>query len=151
MATANTGAMVMAMILVGYSSSMSVVGSRVASQASVPHQDVALAISLLALRSKIGRAIGSAIVAVIWADQMPKSLRKYLPSNATEGDVKKLFGSTKSIRKLYGFDDPMRVGASQNAVANVGNNGLPFTKTCWSEVESPKSKKDEFLRFLAGK
>ncbi|EIT80946.1 putative transporter [Aspergillus oryzae 100-8] len=187
MATANTGAMVMAMILVGFGGSMSVVGSRVASQASVPHQDVALAISLLALWSKIGRAIGSAIVAVIWADQMPKQLRKYLPSNATEADVKKLFGSPTSIRKLYGFDDPMRVGAvlayrhalyyclatalglafipliaslfqhnyflgkSQNAVTNVGNDGLPLAETRRSEPEPPKNKKEAFLRFWAGK
>ncbi|QMW46791.1 hypothetical protein G4B11_010246 [Aspergillus flavus] len=185
MATANTGAMVMAMILVGFGGSMSVVGSRVASQASVPHQDVALAISLLALWSKIGRAIGSAIVAVIWADQMPKQLRKYLPSNATEADVKKLFGSPTSIRKLYGFDDPMRVGAvlayrhalyyclatalglafipliaslfqhnyflgkSQNAVTNVGNDGLPLAETRRSELEPPKNKKEAFLRFWA--
>ncbi|KAK6815101.1 hypothetical protein RU639_008592 [Aspergillus parasiticus] len=62
MATANTGAMVTVMILVGFGGSMSVVGSRVASQASIPHQEVALAIPLLALWSKIGRAIGSAIV-----------------------------------------------------------------------------------------
>ncbi|KAB8274710.1 hypothetical protein BDV30DRAFT_225628 [Aspergillus minisclerotigenes] len=186
MATANTGAMVMAMILVGFGGSMSVVGSRVASQASVPHQDVALAISLLSLWSKIGRAIGSAIVAVIWADQMPKQLRKYLPSNATEADVKKLFGSPTSIRKLYGFDDPMRVGAvlayrhalyyclatalglafipliaslfqhnyflgkSQNAVTNVGNDGLPLAETRRSELEPPKNKKEAFLRFWAG-
>lgn len=187
MATANTGAMVMAMILVGFGGSMSVVGSRVASQASVPHQDVALAISLLALWSKIGRAIGSAIVAVIWADQMPKQLRKYLPSNATEADVKKLFGSPTSIRKLYGFDDPMRAGAvlayrhalyyclatalglafipliaslfqhnyflgkSQNAITNVGNDGLPLAETRRSELEPPKNKKEAFLRFWAGK
>ncbi|KAE8416794.1 hypothetical protein BDV36DRAFT_284314 [Aspergillus pseudocaelatus] len=185
MATANTGAMVMAMILIGFGGSMSVVGSRVASQASVPHQDVALAISLLALWSKIGRAIGSAIVAVIWADQMPKQLRKYLPSNATEADVKKLFGSPTSIRKLYSFEDPMRVGAvqayrhalyyclvtalglafipliaslfqhnyflgkSQNAVTNVGNDGLPLSETGRSELHPPKNKKEAFLRFWA--
>ncbi|KAE8342971.1 hypothetical protein BDV24DRAFT_173365 [Aspergillus arachidicola] len=125
MATANTGAMVMAMILVGFGGSMSVVGSRVASQASVSHQDVALALS------------------------MPKQLRKYLPSNATEGDVKKLFGSPTSIRKLYRFDDPMRVGASQNANTNVGNDGLPLTETHRSELEPPENNKEAFLRFLA--
>lgn len=81
--------------------------TRVASQESVPHQDVALVISLLSLWSKIGSAIGSAIVAVIWSDQMPK----HLPATATEKDVEKLFGSLTSIRKLYYFDDPKRVGA----------------------------------------
>jgi len=72
MATDNTAAMVLSMILVGFGGSMFVVGSRVASEASVPHQDVALVISLLSLWSKVGSAIGSAIV-VIWSSQMPKT------------------------------------------------------------------------------
>lgn len=110
-ATLNTGAMVMAMLLIGIGGSMSVVGSRVASQASVPHDDVALVISLLSLWSKIGSAIGSAVVAVIWSNEMPKQLRENLPSSATTSDVSKLFNSPRSIRTSYDIDDPMRVGA----------------------------------------
>lgn len=110
-ATLDTGAMVMAMVLIGFGGSMSVVGSRVASQASVPHEDVALAISLLSLWSSIGSAIGSAIVAVIWSNVMPKQLRKHLPSTSTSEDVKKLFNSPRSIRTLYSMEDPMRIGA----------------------------------------
>ncbi|KAK9412854.1 putative Siderophore iron transporter [Seiridium unicorne] len=49
MATNNTAALVIALVLVGFGGSMSVVGSGVAAQASVSPQDVALAISLLAL------------------------------------------------------------------------------------------------------
>ncbi|CAG8059727.1 unnamed protein product [Penicillium salamii] len=187
-ATSNTAAMVMSMILIGFGGSMSVVGSRVASQASVPHQDVALVISLLSLWSKIGSAIGAAIVAVIWADQMPKQLREHLPSTATDADVKKLFGVLTSIRKNYAFDDPMRVGAivafrralyyclapalgiafiplvaaffqtnyflgkSQNAVTNVGNDGLPLEeKDRDPELAPPKNKREAFLRFWAGR
>jgi hypothetical protein len=187
-ATTSTAAMVMAMILIGFGGSMSVVGSRVASQASVPHQDVALVISLLSLWSKIGSAIGSAIVVVIWSDQMPKQLRDHLPAIATETDVTKLFGSLTSIRKLYAFDDPMRVGAilayrralyyclapalglafvplvaacfqtnyflgkSQNAVTDVGNDGLPLAeKDIDPVVAPPRNKKEAFLRFWAGK
>jgi hypothetical protein len=71
-ATSSTAAMVLVMILIGFSGSMSVVGPRVASQRSVPDQDVALVISLLSLWSKICSGIGSAIVVVIWSDQMPK-------------------------------------------------------------------------------
>lgn len=110
-ATSNIAAMVISMILVGLGGSISVVGSRVASQASVPHQDVALVIALLSLWSKIGSAIGSATVAVIWADQMPKQLHEHLPATATNAEVKKLFGVLTSIRKDYSVDDPMRVGA----------------------------------------
>lgn len=141
---------------------MSVVGSRVASQAAVPHQDVALAISLLSLWSKIGSAIGSAIVAVIWAAQMPAQLREHLPASATEADRIDIFGDIKSVRDDYSIDDPMRqgtieayrrtlyyciapavalafiplvaacfqtnyyLGKQQNAVTNVGNDGLPL-------------------------
>lgn len=110
-ATDNTAAMVLSMILIGAGGAMSVVGSRVASQASVPHQDVALAISLLSLWSKIGSAIGSAVVAVIWSSQMPDQLRKHLPPNTPEKTIKKLFGNIKAIRTLYKFDSPMRQGA----------------------------------------
>ncbi|KAH8803311.1 putative siderophore iron transporter [Xylogone sp. PMI_703] len=188
-ATESTGALVMALILIGFGGSMSVVGSRVASQASVPHQDVALAISLLSLWSNVGGAIGSAIVAVIWSSQMPKQLREHLPSTATEADIKKLFGSPRSIRDLYSFDDPMHIGAvmayrrslyycltsalgiafiplvaaffqtnfflgkQQNAVTNVGNDGLPLSEEERDPetVIPPGNKKTAFLRFWAGK
>lgn len=187
MATDNTVAMVISMILVGFGGSMSVVGSRVASEASVPHQDVALVISLLSLWSKVGSAIGSAIVVVIWSSQMPMQLRAHLPSTATESDVTKLFGQVTLIRD-YDFNDPMRVGAivayrralyyciapalglafipliaaffqnnyflgkTQNAVTNLGNDGLPVTND-GNDIEStsPRSKKERFLQFWAGK
>ncbi|KAK1623298.1 major facilitator superfamily domain-containing protein [Colletotrichum phormii] len=110
-ATNSTAPMVISLIMVGAGGAFSVVGSRVASQASVPHQDVALAIALLSLWSKIGSSIGSAIVAVIWADKIPKLLREYLPATATDKDVKTLFGSVRTIRTKYAFDDPMRQGA----------------------------------------
>ncbi|KAK5988792.1 Siderophore iron transporter 3 [Cladobotryum mycophilum] len=110
-AALNTAALVMSSILIGIGGSMSVVGSRVASQASVPHQDVALAISLLSLWSKIGSAIGSAIVAVMWSNQMPKQLRKHLPKGTSEATIKKLFSNMRAIRTTYAFDDPVRQGA----------------------------------------
>ncbi len=76
----------------------------------MPHQDVALAISLLSLWSKIGGSIGSAVVAVIWADQMPKQLRTCLPANATSQDIQKIFGSVTSVA-AYPPDHPIRLGA----------------------------------------
>ncbi|KAL6363939.1 hypothetical protein LRP88_03370 [Fusarium phalaenopsidis] len=188
-ATNNTGALVMSMILIGFGGSMSVVGSRVASQASVPHQDVALVISLLSLWSKIGSAIGSAIVAVIWAHKMPGQLREHLPPPANETTVKTLFSSVTKIRTLYEFDDPMRQGAitayrntlwyclsvalglafipliaaffqtnyflgkQQNAVTNVGNDGMPLEEKDRNPepLPPPKDKKEAFLRFWAGR
>lgn len=188
-ATENTAAMVICQILIGAGGAFSVVGSRVASQASVPHQDVALAISLLSLWSKIGSSIGAAVVTVIWSSQMPDQLRANLPSNATEADVTKIFGSVRSIRDLYDFDSPMRqgsieayrqtlyycivpalalsfiplvaacfqtnfyLGKQQNAVTNVGNDGLPLEEKNKNpeSLPPPRNKKVAFLRFWAGK
>ncbi|PNP47822.1 hypothetical protein TGAMA5MH_00874 [Trichoderma gamsii] len=187
-AAISTGALVMSSILVGVGGSMSVVGSRVASQASVPHQDVALAVSLLSLWSKIGSAIGSAIVAVIWSNQMPKQLREYLPAGTSEATVKKLFGDMRSLRTAYDFDDPIRQGAitayrhalyycntvalalafiplvaaffqtnyflgkQQNAVTDVGNDGLPLDERSRNPepLLPPRNKKEAFLRFWSG-
>lgn len=185
-ATISTASMVLSMVMVGAGGAFSVVGSRVASQAAVPHQDVALAISLLSLWSKIGSAIGSAIVAVIWTSQMPKQLHQHLPSSATEKDITKIFNNVKAARELYSYDSPMRqgiieayrstlyyalapalalafiplvaacfqtnfyLGKQQNAVTNVGNDGLPLKEEA-REREAAKSKKDAPLRFWAGK
>ncbi|KAK7422838.1 hypothetical protein QQX98_001400 [Neonectria punicea] len=188
-ATNNTGALVVSMVLIGFGGSMSVVGSRVASQASVPHQDVALVISLLSLWSRIGSAVGSAVVAVIWSSYMPDELREHLPAPVNETLVQTLFSSVSSIRTLYDFDDPVRQGAivayrnslyyclvtalglafiplmaaffqinfflgkQQNAVTNVGNDGLPLDEKDRNPepLPPPKDRKEAFLRFWAGR
>ncbi|KAF4953350.1 hypothetical protein FSARC_12401 [Fusarium sarcochroum] len=187
-ATDNTVALVISMVLIGLGGSMSVVGSRVASEASVPHQDVALVISLLSLWSRIGSAIGSAVVSVIWPNKMPGELREHLPASANETDLQTLFSSVTKIRTLYEFDNPMRQGAitayrnslwyclvvalglayinlfaaffqtnyflgkQQNAVTNVGNDGLPLEEENRNLEPLPpsKDKKEAFLRFWAG-
>jgi hypothetical protein len=184
-ATINTAAMVISMVMIGAGGAFSVVGSRVASQAAVPHQDVALAISLLSLWSKIGSAIGSAVVAVIWSSQMPSQLREHLPSSATAAEINKIFSNVRAARDLYAYDSPTRqgiieayrrtlyyalapalalafiplvaacfqtnfyLGKQQNAVTNVGNDGLPIQHEI--KREPAKSKKEAFLRFWAGK
>lgn len=109
-ATDNVVAMTFTQILVGAGGAFSVVGSRVASQASVPHQDMALTISLLALWSKIGSAIGAAIAAVIWAKYMPRQLRAHLPASVTDKQITTFFKNIKAIRD-YPFDHPVRQGA----------------------------------------
>lgn len=88
---------------------MSVFGSRVASQASVPHQDFAHAISLFFLWSQIGSAIGNAVAAVIWSSRMPDLLRTHVPDTATEADVTAIF--MRVVRNSYEFGRAMRAGA----------------------------------------
>lgn len=109
-ARASTVALVWVQLLIGMGGAFSVVGSRVASQASVPHQDLTLVIGLLQLWSKIGSGIGSAIAAPIWTSKMPDNLRKYLPDSVSEAQIQTYFGNIRTLRQLE-FDDPIRQGA----------------------------------------
>lgn len=137
-ATDNTAALILAQIIVGAGGAFSVVGSRVASQASVPHQDVALIISLLSLWSNIGGSIGAAIAAVIWSAKMPMYLREYLPANTTDTQIETFFGNIKTIR-AYSFDSPTRQGAIMAyqktlwylIVPALGTSFIPLIAACF--------------------
>lgn len=59
-------ALVLVQILFSLGGSCIATGSRVASQASVPHQDLATVIALLSLWTRIGAAAGSAIATAVW-------------------------------------------------------------------------------------
>ncbi|CCH46047.1 Siderophore iron transporter [Wickerhamomyces ciferrii] len=107
---ASTAALVWVQLLIGIGGACSVVGSQVASQASVPHQDTALVISLLSQWSSIGNAIGSAVGSAIWSNKVPYYLRKNLPSSVTDKEIAGLFGSITKIRN-YPWDSEIRQGA----------------------------------------
>jgi len=108
-ATTATGAIVMSQIMIGWGGAFSVVGSRVASQASVTHQDMATVIALLSLWSKIGSAIGSAAASATWSHWMKKNLKLYVPG-ITDAEVNKYFLSIRTIKTLP-FESPVRQGA----------------------------------------
>ncbi len=107
---ASTAALAWTQILIGIGGACSVVGSQVASQASVPHQDTALVIALLSQWSSIGHAIGSAIAGAIWTGKMPGNLRKNLPDSVSDSDIQNFFASITSIRQ-YPYDSEIRQGA----------------------------------------
>lgn len=73
--------------------SFSVVGSQVATQASVPHQDMAIAMAILSLWTSIGGSIGSAISAAVWNDLVPKHLEKYVGNTFNATERADIFGS----------------------------------------------------------
>ncbi|TKW57478.1 Siderophore iron transporter 3 [Colletotrichum tanaceti] len=105
-ATVSTAAMVLSLVMMGCGGAFL--------RGRVPRGlagDVALAIALLSLWSRIGSSVGSAVAAVIWADRMPRLLRRHLPASATDEGVRSLFDSVRTIRTKYAFDDPMRQGA----------------------------------------
>lgn len=83
----------------------SVVGTRVASQASVPHQDLASIISQLALWTRLGGAIGSAIAAGIWTGTLPDYLAA---TNLTPAQQSRAYNSPTTIKTSYPWNTPLR-------------------------------------------
>ncbi|KAG9125995.1 hypothetical protein FRC07_005303 [Ceratobasidium sp. 392] len=96
-AIAPTVQLVWTQILIGIGGAFSVVGSRVGSQASVPHEDLASVIALLSLWSSLGTSVGSATATAIWTSNMPDNLVKYLPG-VPAATINKLYGSIKTAR-----------------------------------------------------
>lgn len=90
--------------------SFNVVGARVGSQASVPHEDMASMISLLTLWSTLGSSIGSAVSSAIWTNEMLQRMQKELP-DVNQKTLSKIYSSIKKLRTDYAFDDPIRQGS----------------------------------------
>lgn len=90
--------------------SFNVVGVRVGSQASVPHEDMATIIALLTLWSTLGSSIGSAVSSAIWTNKMLSRLTHELPG-VERKTILKIYGNIKTLRTAYPFDDPIRQGA----------------------------------------
>ncbi len=59
-------ALVWTQLLIAIGGAFSVVGSRVSSQASVPHADLAQVIALVSLWTSLGGSVGTAIAAAVW-------------------------------------------------------------------------------------
>jgi MFS family permease len=121
LSTQSTAALVISQIFLGLGA-FSVIGARVGSQASVPHEDLASVIALLSLWSTIGSSIGSTIASSIWTAQMVDNMRTELP-DVPESTIKKIYGSIKILRTDYDWEDPVRRGAIQ---AYTQTNGVIF-------------------------
>lgn len=90
--------------------SFNVVGARVGSQASVPHEDMATIISLLTLWSTLGSSVGSAVSSAIWTSEMLDRMRMEMPG-VDDKTITKIYGSISKLRTTYEFNDPVRQGA----------------------------------------
>ncbi|WWC69773.1 uncharacterized protein I206_103716 [Kwoniella pini CBS 10737] len=86
---------VSARVFISTGGAISVISSQVAAQASVPHNDLALAASILALWTSVGGAIGSAIAASVWNRRVPMMLEKYVGDyyNQNATALAEIFGS----------------------------------------------------------
>ncbi|KAF9055230.1 MFS general substrate transporter [Hymenopellis radicata] len=89
----STAVLVLSLVIPSIGGAFSVVGSQIATQASVPHQDMALAMALLSLWTSIGGSIGSAISAAVWNDMVPRKLNQYLGDVKNSTELAEIFGS----------------------------------------------------------
>ncbi|KAA8904314.1 hypothetical protein TRICI_005540 [Trichomonascus ciferrii] len=105
-----TSQLVCLQLLTGVGGAFSLVGSRVASQASVPHDNLAIAVSLLSLFRTLGSVIGSTAATQIWTYQMPRLLRIYLPEHVTDNQIMNLFHDETYFR-YYNMEGKIRQGA----------------------------------------
>lgn len=119
--TQSTGALVMSQVLLGCGA-FTVIGARVGSQASVPHEDLSSAIAIFSLWSTLASSVGYTIAASIWTDKMLPFMREELP-DVPEKTIKTIYGSIKTLRTKYNWEDPIRQGAVR---AYTRVNGVIF-------------------------
>jgi hypothetical protein len=85
--------LVSSQVLTGIGGAISITSSYVAVQASVPHQDMAIAVAVLNLWSSIGSSISIAISASVWNKQLPAKLTEYLGPTHNATEIAGIFGS----------------------------------------------------------
>ena len=118
--TRSTPALVMSQLLSGMSS-FTVVGARVGSQASVPHEDLAAIIAQLSLWSTLASSVGYSIAGAIWNERMLPNMRRALPGTP-ESTLQELFASIADARS-YAWGSEIRDGAID---AYTRTNGVIF-------------------------
>lgn len=85
--------LVCSQVLTGIGGAIIVTASYVAVQASVPHQDMAIAVAVLNLWSSIGSSISIAISASVWNREVPRNLEKYVGDVLTAAERAEIFSS----------------------------------------------------------
>lgn len=106
-ASDNTLRIIWSQILSGMGGGFNVVASGVALQASIPHRDMAISISIVSLISSIGASIGSSVSTAIWQGKMKQSLRKYMPSSVSDLQVESFYSNISNLRN-YSFNSDIR-------------------------------------------
>lgn len=121
--TLSTARLAISQVLLGMGA-WQVIGARVGSQASVPHQDLSTVISVLSLWSTMASSIGSTIAATIWQSRMLNYMREECPAGTSEETLAAIYGSIKELKTKYEWNDPIREGAIR---AYTRTNGIIFT------------------------
>lgn len=97
-ARATDSMLIMSQVLISLGGACSVIGTQVASQASVPHQDLATVVALLSLWTGIGGSIGNAAGAAVWGAKMPGNLNARLSGLLSPEEIRIIFGSITYAR-----------------------------------------------------
>ncbi|OGM46803.1 hypothetical protein ABOM_005026 [Aspergillus bombycis] len=100
------GYVVMCQILNGVAGSTLLAAQRMAAQAVVNHEEVAVVTALIGLFSSLGAAIGSTIATAIWTNLMPRYLMIYLP--ATDLDMLPIIYGSIVQQLQYPWGSPTR-------------------------------------------
>lgn len=120
--TQSTAALVVSQLLLG-TGSLTVIGARVGSQASVPHEDLATVIANLSLWSTLGSSFGSAVAAAIWTEKMVGYMKEDCPPGTPAKTIQTIYGNIAILRTKYSWEDPIRKGAIE---AYTRVNGIIF-------------------------
>ncbi len=129
-------------VLIGAGGACSVVGTRVASQASVPHHDLGQVIAQLALWTRVGGAIGTAIASTTWQSNMKKNMAA---QGVPAADITSIYTSVKTARTKYqwGSSDHQAVIRGMSGPGGVANDQLTTRRSapCSSrDSQSPSSR-----------
>ncbi|EJD54788.1 MFS general substrate transporter [Auricularia subglabra TFB-10046 SS5] len=114
---ASTSALIAGTAIAGLGGAGIVLGTPVATQASVPHNDLASVIALLNTFTVIGGSIGSAVAGAVWTNTMPGNLLKEgVPAEL----IPEIYGNVLSVHDLYLMSDPVRQAVIRAASKTLG-------------------------------
>ncbi|KAI1376563.1 MFS general substrate transporter [Hypoxylon crocopeplum] len=139
------GYLVMCQIFNGVSSGIWVLAAQLAIQASVTHQEIAVAMAIFGLFGSIGAAIGLAIAGALWNNILPQKLREFLPEGSKDL-VSNIFGNI-NVQKSYPMGSPIRtaiieaLGDVQRKMVIAGSAFLPVCVIClivWKNINVVK-------------
>ena len=91
----------------GLGGGIAAVGGQLATQASVAHQDVAVATAVFLLFAEIGNAVGNAVAGAVWRARMPEVLTRNLAGLLPQADIDLIYGSAVTAA-TYPFGSEIR-------------------------------------------
>lgn len=143
--SSSVGYLVMCQMFNGISSGIWVSTGELAVQASVSHQELAVASAIFSMFGSIGAAIGIAIAGSLWTNILPTQLYNHLPDDAKDLAAE-IYGSI-IVQQSYPFGSPIRdaiiaaYADVQRKMVIAGSAFIPLLVICivvWRNVNVKK-------------